>query len=199
MRHRLIRKLLVFCGIDQFKDTDDRHVLERIVFPYFVQRSEFSKILFVGCSWYTRGYKVIFRDKDYWTLDILASKRKYGAKNHIHDSLENLPLSFREGELDLIICNGVFGRGLNDPDNIETAFRGCSHCLREGGLFVLGWNDVPGSCPLPLEECQSLKLFDRYVFPPLSTSQYLTANPNRHTYSFYTKPRGAAAARSAPS
>ena len=171
----------------KFLLTDDRRVLETIIFPYFCQRNEFYKILFVGCEWFTVGYNEIFKNKAYWTLEIKPRRSKYGAKKHIIDSVENLNLHFNENELDLIICNGVFGWGLNAKANVERAFQGCFECLREGGVLVLGWNDRPRRCPFPLEECQSLKLFNHYVFPPLSTSQYLTADKNRHTYNFYVK------------
>ncbi len=40
----------------KFLLTDDRRVLETIIFPYFCQRNEFYKILFVGCEWFTVGY-----------------------------------------------------------------------------------------------------------------------------------------------
>jgi SAM-dependent methyltransferase len=185
----IVREFILFCGVDLFLHTDDRRVLETLIFPYFLQRKEFSKILFVGSAWCTRGYNKIFENKDYWTLDIDPSQSKYGAKKHITDSIENIHLHFNENELDVIICNGVFGWGLNAEAPVERAFQGCFDCLREGGVFVLGWNDMPKRRPFPLEESQSLKLFNHYVFPPLSTSQFLTANPNRHMYNFYDKPR----------
>ena len=184
--------------MDRFLHTDDRRVLVSIIFPYFLERSEFAKILFVGCDWYTRGYNAIFKDKEYWTLDIAPEQRPFGAENHITDSLENIAWSFREGELDAIICNGVFGWGLNARYQVERAFQGCFQCLRAGGILVLGWNDNPERRPFPPDDCQSLKLFDHHVFPPLSTWQYLTANPNRHIYNFYIKPGNAAPPPSRP-
>jgi hypothetical protein len=54
-------------------------------------------------------------------------------------------------------------------------------------MFILGWNDIPERIPFPLEECQSLKQFTPYIFPPLLASQYLTASPRRLTFNFYTK------------
>lgn len=184
--HRL-KRLLLFCGIDFYVHTDDRRVLQAIIFPYFVQHDDFARILFVGCQWYTRGYNKVFKNKTYWTLEIDPSQRKYGAKRHITDSLKNVGRHFRQGELDLIICTGVFGWGLDAKPDVETAFQGCFESLRDGGIFVLGWNDVPEHRPFPIEECQTLKLFAPYVFPPLSTSQYLTDTANRHIYNFYVK------------
>jgi SAM-dependent methyltransferase len=182
-----IKKIILSCGVDLYLHTDDRRVLETLIFPYFIERDEFSRILFVGSAWCTRGYNTMFARKTYATLDIDPTQKQYGAKRHITDSIENIDLYFKENELDVIICNGVFGWGLNDKASVEKTFQGCFACLREGGILVLGWNDVPKRRPFPLAECESLRSFNAYVFPPLSTSQYVTANPNRHTYNFYMK------------
>src|SRR5262249_47037652 len=102
-----IRHLVMSMGIDLYLRSDDRRVLETIIFPYFADQFDFKKILFVGCGWYTRGYRKFFRDKNFWTLDIDPAKRRYGAKSHIIDSLANIGRYFRDNELDLIVCNGV--------------------------------------------------------------------------------------------
>lgn len=159
-----------------------------MIFPYFVPLPQYSKILFVGCAWYTRGYRTIFRDKDYQTLEIDPRESRYGAKTHIVDSLENIHKHYDEGALDLILCNGVFGWGLDDRAAVEIAFGGCFRCLRSGGVLVHGWNDTPERCPFPLEECQSLQQFQPFVFPPLATAEYRLAGSSRHTYSFFVKP-----------
>jgi|GEM_PF-4991734 len=36
-------------------------------------------------------------------------KKIYGAKKHITGSMSDLKLYFKDNDLDLIICNGVFG------------------------------------------------------------------------------------------
>ncbi len=183
----LLKKLPMALGIDLKKHTEDRRVLEKEIFPYFVSLPEFYRILFVGCAWYTRGYNTIFQNKDYLTLEIDPGEAKYGAKKHIIDSIENINRYFHEGELDLIICNGVFGWGLNEKTRVEEAFHRCYSSLRRGGIFILGWNDIPERRPFSLAECQSLNLFDPFIFPPLSTSQYLTNTSNRHVYTFFVK------------
>jgi len=183
----LLRSMTMALGMDLYKHTEDRRVLEKEIFPYFVSLPHFSKILFVGCAWYTKGYKTIFQNQDYITLEIDPVESKYGAKKHIIDSLENINRHFQEGELDLIVCNGVFGWGLNDKPSVEAAFQGCYRSLRPGGIFILGWNDIPERRPFLLAECRSLKLFHPFVFPPLSTAQYLTTTSNRHTYNFFVK------------
>lgn len=186
-RRKQKRKLLMACGIELYIKTEDRKILEQTIFPYFVQRSDVSEILFVGCHWYTKGYNKLFEGKNYRTLDVDPKQAKFGAKSHIPGSMEDICQYFKPGELDVIICNGVFGWGLDARENVDKAFLGCYDCLREGGLLVLGWNDVPGHKPFPLEECESLKRFSPFIFPALSTSRYLTEGADRHIYNFYVK------------
>ena len=183
----LVRFILMNLGINLRKNKSDRKVLENIIFPELVSAQELYRILFVGSQWYTKYYNKIFRDKDYYTIDINPKNKIYGSKKHIIDSLENIFQYFKEEELDLIICNGVWGWGLNDKALTEKAFTECFKCLRKGGIFLLGWDDIPEHRPFPLDECKSLKLFQPLVFKPLSASQYPTATPYRHTYNFYIK------------
>jgi len=78
---------------------------------------------------------------------------------------------------------------LNDRKDVEEAFSGCYESLREGGVLVVGWDDVPEKKPFPLETCESLSRFQSYFFPPLSTSEYrnLTYKSDKHVFNFYLK------------
>lgn len=172
-------------GIDFYMPTPDREVLETIIFPYLIQRQEFQNVLFIGCDWYTRGYNKTFQHKNFYTLDIDPTKRKYGSAKHIVDTAENIHLHFKKCELDLIICNGVFGWGLNEKLAVEKTFHGCFDCLREDGILIIGWNNVPAKCPFSLDECLSIQKFQPFVFPPLGTYQLEAGN--KHVYNFYTR------------
>ena len=182
-----LRRFLMVCGVDYYFESEDRRVLETVILPELAGREEIRRVLFVGCAWYTRGYRKLFGDHAYATLDIDPRAARHGAKRHFTDSLENLPSYCKREELDLIICNGVFGWGLNERNTVERAFGACFECLRPGGIFVLGWNDVPEHRPFPPQESVSLQRFTPYVFEPLSASEYLTETHNRHTYLFYRK------------
>lgn len=205
-----------FLGLKTPLHTHSRYVLERIIIPYFVSRMDMKTALFVGCDWYTKHYQKLFRGMEYWTIDPDPKKKRYGFRNHVVDLLENLYYYFPSGYFDLIICIGVYGWGLNQKEQCELALRNCFDCLREGGEFVLGWDDLPEDSPsspisrhyhvsfeelrslgwhrpVPLEELESLKAFRRQRFAPLATWrypttwQYLGKGPFCHIYDFYVK------------
>lgn len=189
--HRLkvhSRRALTLAGFDFYQRTDDRRLLEQVILPHFAAREAFAKVLFVGCAWYTRGYRRIFSQREYITLDIEPARRRFGSRTrHIVDSLANLERHFAPCELDLLICNGVYGWGLDDRAEAERAFAACHACLREGGAFILGWNDIPQRRPFPLEESAGLQRFKPQVFAPVGSHRVTTANANRHIFDFYTK------------
>ncbi|MDF5713112.1 MAG: methyltransferase domain-containing protein [Rhizonema sp. NSF051] len=176
-------------GLEMPIVNQDRYILEQKIIPYFVDKQEFTKVLFVGCGSYTKHYEKWFRQKDYWTIDINPMKKIYGAKKHIVGSLGDLNLYFPENDLDLIICNGVFGWGLNEREEVEKAFTGCYKSLRKGGVLIIGWDDTPERKPFPLLSCEALSQLQPYFFPPLSTSQYvnLEDEAEKHKYNFYIK------------
>lgn len=182
------RHAIMATGLDLYQHTDDRRVLQTVILPHFARQPGITKVLFVGCAWYTRGYRRFFPPQAYWTLDSDPGRRRYGARQHVTDSLANVGVHFGEATLDLILCNGVFGWGLNAPAEVEQAFDGCYHSLRPRGVLVVGWNDIPERRPFPLEAVRSLQQISALVFPPLQSARYLTANPNRHTFDFYEKP-----------
>ena len=190
---RIIRdiKRSIF-GMESYLNTEDRRVLEQIIFLYFLQRNNYKEILFVGCHWYTKGYNKRFEEKkNYWTIEPNPLRQRYGAKQHIGDTLQNLSNHFSQGVLDLILCNGVFGWGLDAKADVEQAFQASYHCLRKGGVLVLGWDDIDERRPFHPDECQSLRQLQPFVFPPLATAKYVTDTPYRHTYNFYVKPSSA--------
>jgi hypothetical protein len=182
---RVLRKRL---GLPVSLETEDRRVLEQVIFPYFMGDPGVRCVLFVGCDWYTRHYQqYFFAQVDYWTIEFLPERRKFGARQHVTGSLEQLDRYFPENKFDLVVCNGVYGYGLNTLEQCESAFAQCRARLRDGGYLVLGWDDIPERAPVPLAEIASLRDFQKYPFPPLGSWRYLTDTPYRHTYDFYRK------------
>jgi SAM-dependent methyltransferase len=183
-----VRRVRILAGIEKFQDTEDRRVLEQVIFPQFLADPSIRRVLFVGCDWYTKVYEEIFAGREYWTIELDPGRAKFGSsQKHIIDSIENLDRHAPEGHFDLILCNGVFGWGLNERPAVERAFEQCHQRLREGGILLVGWNDIPQRRPMLLSDCDALGQFERMEFEPLGTSDYLVAGDHRHTYSFYRK------------
>jgi len=182
---RLARYVL---GLPTPKDTEDRRVLEQVIFGHYCALEDVRRVLFVGCRSYTRHYeRHYFRDHEFWTLEPDRRARRFGARRHVIAPLERLAEHFPEGAFDLILCNGVYGFGLDTHAQCEAAFEQCFTRLRDGGHFMLGWNDVPARTPVPLAQIESLGLFTPAALPALGTWRYLTATGHRHVYDFYRR------------
>jgi hypothetical protein len=172
-------------------DTADRRVLEKTILPGYLADPTVKRVLFVGCDIYTAHYeRLYFSQHEYWTLEPNPKLRRYGAKwRHVIARLEELANHFSERYFDLIICNGVYGWGLNSAEQCEAAFAQCRMRLSTGGHLLIGWNDVPTTgASVRLADVASLAQFDRFRFPALGTSTYMTDTPYRHTYEFYRRP-----------
>jgi SAM-dependent methyltransferase len=182
---RVVRKRF---GLPVPMDTEDRRVLEQIIFPFYLASRDVKCVLFVGCDWYTRHYqRFYFPNVDYWTIEPATERRKFGAKQHIVAPLEELSAHFPVEMFDLIVCNGVYGWGLNSRDQCESAFAQCYTRLRSGGHLLLGWDDIPERNPVPIAEVASLQKFSKQTVPALGFWRYLTDTPYRHTYDFYRR------------
>ncbi len=184
---RVIRKRL---NLPTPLNTTDRRVLEQKIFPHYLNNPDIRSVLFVGCNTYTAHYqRVFFPHVNYVTIEPDPSLVRFGAKpRHIVAPLEALAQHCPPETFDLIICNGVFGWGLDGMQQCEAAFDQCYTRLTPNGHLVHGWDDVPRRTPISLDEVQSLARFRKYTFPEFGTWRYLTATPFRHTFDFFQKP-----------
>lgn len=165
----------------------DRHILEQIIFPFISSNQAYQNILFVGCHWYTKSYPSFFPNKNFLTIDPLPKRKKYGSKNHFIGKIEDGDQFFESNSIDVIICNGVIGYGLNEIKNAEKAFSVCHRILRSDGILIIGWNDKKNRKPFELSEVKSLKSFSPLVFPPLETNLFRVKSITGHVYQFFTK------------
>jgi len=169
-------------------DTPDRRVLEDVILPAFAARADLRRVLWVGCEPYTAHYRRFFRGHEYWTIEPAWKNRLYGARRHVTDTLENLQCHFGTDSLDLILCNGVCGWGLDRREDAEVAFARCFDALRPGGELLLGWNDLDPWRPYRPEDIASLQRFRPRNFEPLGTWHYPVEGEYRHVFNFYEKP-----------
>ncbi len=182
---RVLRKRL---GLHTPLNTEDRRVLEEIIFPFYTADTRFKTVLFVGCNTYTSHYeREFFEGKSYWTIEPDPGLRKFGAGQHVIAPLEDVGQHFAANFFDLIICNGIMGWGLDRAAQCERAFAQCYDCLRDDGHLVFGWDDIPRRKPFDLDAVPSIARFTRFVMPSLGAWRYLTDTPYRHTFDFYRK------------
>lgn len=171
-----------------YQDTPDRIVFETSILPFYQLSKEHQTILFIGCDWYTFGYARLFAHKTFWTLDASARKARYGAQRHLVATMRNAAFLFEPGSVDLVICNGVLGWGLEGADEIDASFAAAYRVLRPGGHLVLGWNDKPPHNATRPADIASLRSFEPLDFLPLGSSEYAVDHELRHVYTFYAKP-----------
>jgi hypothetical protein len=95
---RVVRHLL---HLPVRMETEDRRVLENLIFPYYRALPGLRSILFVGCDWYTRHYeRAFFRNTDYWTIDLSPRARRFAGRRHVVGPLERLDEFFPEQRFD---------------------------------------------------------------------------------------------------
>lgn len=185
---------LIGCGVDIRRLRPDRRVLERRIFPWLLSMPTCHRLLFVGCAWYTQHYPRIFADREFWTLECDPQLARFGGPRHVIDTCARVRNHFEEAALDAVICNGVYGYGLDDASALDATVRGFADVLRPGGLLVFGWNNVPGNDPLGLESRDWFSGFRHLGGGPLGGGRYEVPSRNRHTFELLTRVERAAAA-----
>jgi SAM-dependent methyltransferase len=166
--------------------TPDRVFLEDVIVPGFLAMDDIHRVLDIGVAWYTRSYPRLFKGVEYWTIDVDPTKQRIAGRNHHTLSATNLTDEFQPATFDLIVCNGVFGWGLNEPAGVEKALDQCADVLRPGGWLVVGWNDMEGR-RVPGMETLFTKRFRRQVFPPVGADHFIPETSYAHRFDFLTK------------
>ena len=98
--------------------------------------------------------------------------------------------------VDAVVCNGVYGFGIYDRDELAKALRASCTVLRPGGTFVLGWNDVAAFAPFdPLEVALAAGFVRDATL--LGAWRVTTDTPTRHTFDTLRRPHGGLSRRPA--
>ncbi|NTU98441.1 methyltransferase domain-containing protein [Candidatus Falkowbacteria bacterium] len=167
------------------EEFEDRNVLERIIFPNVLAAYEPQSVLDIGREDYQQFYNEFFEGRELWTMDRRPTRVEFGAEHHISADVVTLKKHFKNNYFDLIIMNGVFGWGLNDPKKIEKTFAAIHDILKPGGVFIFGYNDWPNK-PMEIEAIENLKKLKPLYFEPLKGEKFKCVN-GEHTYRFFIK------------
>ncbi len=182
---KLDKETRLFFGLPYRLHSEDRKILDRKLLPWFAARNDVKKVLFVGCDSYTVHYKEYFLEDEYWTLEPDPLKKKFGSRNHIIGQLEDLANYVSENYFDLIICNGIYGWGLDEKEAIEKAFTSCYNCLGNNGFLILGWNNLPERTLVPLSNIKALHLFTPFEDLAIGGPTIITQTKHKHIFDLY--------------
>lgn len=186
-----LRTAAALLGFKPRHRAKDRRVLDEDILPRLARNDAFARVLFVGCDWYTEHVEDLFvsSGRTFTTIEIDPSRARHGARSHIVGALADLGAHKVPASIDLIICNGVIGWGLNDPAEIERSLDACTAALSPGGLLVLGWDDVPEKLPIPIDRIRALASLRPVTPKDFEAPIIETGTYTRHTFGFWEKPK----------
>jgi SAM-dependent methyltransferase len=122
-----------------------------------------GRILWIGCRRYTKEYGSLLArcGGECWTTDIEISHAKWGeAGRHFTWDLTCIDRLIAAGSFDSVLCNGVFGFGVDTRPSQLAALKTMGCILKPGGRLLLGWNTDRVEDPLSFPFVQSAFVAD---------------------------------------
>lgn len=113
-----------------------------------------GRILWVGCRRYTRNYGSLLQRNgaECWTTDIELTHAQWGQPGrHFTWDLTSIDTLLAPNSFDTVLCNGVFGFGIDTRAAQLAALRAMAAILKPGGRLLLGWNTDRVQDPLTLD------------------------------------------------
>ncbi len=154
----------------------DRRMLHDRILPAF---TGFRSMLWAGCRAYTADYYPVLESQGgaCWTMDIDPAANIWGnGERHVTADLTQIDRHFEAGTFDAVLCNGVFGWGIDTPDRQREALHAMAAVLDSGGVLLLGWNTHkvvdPVGLAAPLFERHDLSGLPSHLTVPGSTHRY---------------------------
>jgi SAM-dependent methyltransferase len=125
-----------------------------------------GRILWIGCRRYTKDYGAILKRNggECWTTDIELAHAKWGEKGrHFTWDLLLVDRLIAAEAFDTVLCNGVFGFGVDTRPMQLAALEAMGRILKPGGRLLLGWNTDRVEDPRTLEFVQSAFVGDDLI------------------------------------
>lgn len=123
---------------------EDRAYLRDVIIPELLSQRP-QKVLFIGVQLYTKQYEQLMTKAgcEFWTIDRDPESKICGSAHHcVYDITQAAdpddPL--KEVVCDLIVCNGVFGFGVDNTTDRAHAFLYMRRHLSHAGRLLVGWN-----------------------------------------------------------
>jgi SAM-dependent methyltransferase len=140
----------------QVRRNAGRAILVNEILPAYASFG--GRILWIGCRRYTKTYGSLLERNGgtCWTTDIEAAHAKWGeAGRHFTWDLLLIDRLLAAEAFDTVLCNGVFGFGVDTQESQLTALRAMARILKPGGRLLLGWNTERVDDPMLLEFTRS--------------------------------------------
>ncbi|HEV2309373.1 MAG TPA: class I SAM-dependent methyltransferase [Acidimicrobiia bacterium] len=166
----------------------DRLLLEQTILPALRADVERGPVLFVGVAWYTAGYPALFPPGGLVTVDADPGQARYGSERHHVVDVLRVGTLFSPRTFSAIVCNGVFGYGVDTEQAIVAALDAFRLVLEPGGALVVGWNDLEGRRPPELEPLARRSGFLPSSGAGLSSWRVAIGGPTKHVYDVYRCP-----------
>lgn len=181
-RYLLLHVLRVNRGYVSLRSLASRICLETEILPWVSKHC--AKVLFVGAAPYTCHYEKLFARGQYTTIDAHPSTAVWGSPDHILAPIQEIRRYRPEGFFDCVVLNGVFGFGVDTPEEQRRVIEVLHGALRPGGLLVLGWNTDRHADP----DAAGLfePFFERVAEPPWMQRRRTFAGET-HVYDFYAR------------
>ncbi|WP_295446155.1 class I SAM-dependent methyltransferase [uncultured Thiodictyon sp.] len=167
----------------------DRALLIKSILPAFGQTSAvaFHKaILWIGCRRYTKNYYSLLEHggAQCWTLDLDPRVSQWGrAGRHVVGDILNLADIFPDIRFDVILCNGIFGFGIDTSSTQRRAAEAMATVITPGGWLLLGWNTDRIADPV---QTQVMKpWFDQASLP--SVGERFVVARSTHVYDIFRR------------
>ena len=122
-----------------------------------------GRILWVGCRLYTMEYAALLErcGGECWTTDIEITHARWGASGrHFTWDLLHIDQLLAPDSIDSVLCNGVFGFGVDTRESQLAALRAMTAILKPGGRLLLGWNTDRVADPLTIDFVRSAFVAD---------------------------------------
>lgn len=156
-------RLLEYARSWRVSRSPDRATLRTILLPAF---SHYSPLLWIGCRRYTKSCYAELEQRGAicWTMDIDPDAAEWGRSGrHVVGNLLKVDGLFPPHYFHAILCNGVFGFGINELADQQLAVRAMRRVIKPHGILLLGWNtDKTGD---PVESGLLEPLFEHSGLP----------------------------------
>lgn len=169
--------------------TGARRRLEYDVFYHISKESSPERILSIGVAPYTTFYPRLFPNAAFVTIDRDAECASCGSpRGHVVGDATELGKYWPPATFDTVICNGVYGWGIDTEEQLRRLLASIHTVLAPGGGLLFGWNPVEGLDPIELESRRE-QLFRDFIPSSLSGREFVDVSSILdHRFRFFRKP-----------